>query len=100
MKYLQTFWTGPSGANKENLITMKAGWRSCEYHWMSWALSCLLANDMFSEIHLLTDLKGKEILADRLQLPYTTVSTDLEKRLDGGGPRRGARAGGGAGGGQ
>jgi len=82
MKYLQTFWTGPSGANKENLITMKAGWRSCEYHWMSWALSCLLAKDRFGEIHLVTDLKGKEILADRLQLPYTTISTDLEKRLD------------------
>ncbi|MFB9843514.1 DUF6734 family protein [Mucilaginibacter ginsenosidivorans] len=81
MKYLQTFWTGPSGTDKENLITMKAGWRSCEYHWMSWALSCLLAKDMFGDIHLVTDLKGKEILVDRLQLPYSTVSAELENRL-------------------
>jgi hypothetical protein len=83
MKILQTFWTGPPGNQNESLISMKAGWRlSCEYHWMSWALSCLLAKSAFGEINLVTDLKGKQILIDQLQLPYSSVSTSLEGALD------------------
>jgi len=82
MRNLQTFWTGPPNTNNENLVSMKAGWLSCEYHWMSWALSCLQAKDIFGEVNLVTDLKGKEILIDRLQLPYSTVSTELEGALD------------------
>ena len=82
MRILQTFWTGPINTNTENLVSMKAGWLSCEYHWMSWALSCLQAKAIFGEVNLVTDLKGKEILIDRLQLPYSTVSTELEGKLD------------------
>ncbi|MDB5140968.1 MAG: hypothetical protein JWR12_2884 [Mucilaginibacter sp.] len=83
MKFLHTLWTGPPMFAKDNnLIHMKAGWLSCEYHWMSWALSCLQAKDVFGEINLVTDLKGSEILIERLRLPYATVSTALEKTLD------------------
>jgi len=82
MRILQTFWTSPSNTNTENLVSMKAGWLSCEYHWMSWALSCLQAKAIFGEVNLVTDLKGKGILIDRLQLPYSTVSTELEGILD------------------
>ncbi|MDB5089610.1 MAG: hypothetical protein JWR09_3604 [Mucilaginibacter sp.] len=82
MRILQTFWTGPSNTNNENLVSMKAGWLSCEYHWMSWALSCLQAKAIFGEVNLVTDLKGKEILIDRLQLPYSSGSTELEGTLD------------------
>jgi len=79
MRFLQTFWTGTSA---ENPIGIKAGWLSSEYHWMSWALSCLQAKNIFGEINLVTDKKGKEVLIDQLQLPYTTVSIDLEQKLD------------------
>lgn len=82
MKILQTFWTGPAGINKGNLLSIKAGWLSCEYHWMSWALSCLQAKSTFGSINLITDKAGEEILVDLLQLPYTTVSTALEGTLD------------------
>ncbi|MDR3696182.1 DUF6734 family protein, partial [Mucilaginibacter sp.] len=82
MKFLQSLWTGPSGSSDVNLLNLKAGWQSCEFHWMSWALSCLNAKNNLGEVHLITDLKGKEILIDQLQLPYATVSADLEKRLD------------------
>ena len=82
MKFLQSLWTGPSGSSDVNPVSLKAGWQSCEFHWMSWALSCLNAKNNLGEVHLITDLKGKEILIDQLQLPYATVSTDLEKRLD------------------
>lgn len=82
MKILQTFWTGPTDVNKENLLSMKAGWLSCEYHWMSWALSCLQAKSVFGSVNLVTDKAGKELLVDLLQLPYTNVSTALEGTLN------------------
>ncbi len=82
MKFIHTFWTGPSQTDKHDLISLKAGWLSCEYHWMSWALSCLQAKEILGSITLVTDLKGKEILIDKLKLPYDQVSTALEFRLD------------------
>ena len=82
MKFLQTLWTGPSGSSDANPANIKAGWLSSEFHWMSWALSCLTAKNIFGEIHLETDAKGKEMLIDQLQLPYSTVSTGLEHQLD------------------
>lgn len=82
MKFIHTFWTGPSQLDKRDLISMKAGWLSCEYHWMSWALSCLQAKKILGPITLVTDLKGKEILIDKLKLPYDEVSTVLETKLD------------------
>lgn len=67
MKIIQTLWLDD--------ITMpfqtKAGWFSAEYHWMSWAFSCLQLKQFYNEVELITNAKGKEILIDKLQLPYT-----------------------------
>ncbi|MFA6247470.1 MAG: DUF6734 family protein [Mucilaginibacter sp.] len=82
MKFLQTFWTGPEDISKKKLLGLKAGWLSPEYHWMSWALSCLQAKSIFGSVNLVTDKAGKELLVDLLQLPYTTVSTALQGRLN------------------
>lgn len=80
MKIVQTFWTGSSSGAK--LSDMAGGWLSPEYHWMGWALSCLQANRFFDRVELVTDNWGKEVLIDRLELPYTSVSTALEGALD------------------
>ena len=79
MKIIQTFWSRPgmSGMPMNN----KAGWLSAEYHWMSWALSCLQAKKFYHEVELVTDQLGKEILIDRLQLPYTKVTTSLDTAM-------------------
>jgi hypothetical protein len=82
MKFLQTFWTGPEDISKKKLLGLKAGWLSPEYHWMSWALSCLQAKSIFGSVNLVTDKAGKELLVDLLQLPYTTVSTALQGTLN------------------
>ncbi|MBD1385947.1 hypothetical protein IDJ75_11705 [Mucilaginibacter rigui] len=82
MKVLQTFWTGPEEISKKKLLSLKAGWLSPEYHWMSWALSSLQAKSIFGSVNLVTDKAGKEILVDLLQLPYTNVSTALEGTLN------------------
>jgi len=85
MKIVQTFWSGqpvqdPPG--DKDLLYLKAGWLSPEYHWMSWALSCLQLKKLYGEVELVTDLRGKSILIDVLGLPYTKVSTELEGLLD------------------
>ena len=81
MKIIQTFWTGPTAPNG-NLLNIKGGWMAAEYHWMSWALSCLQLKKLYGEVELVTDELGKKILVDTLGLPYTHVSTVLEGKLN------------------
>ena len=82
MQVVQTFWSGPAVTNTDTVLGAKAGWLSCEYHWMSWALSCLQAKNVLGAVNLVTDNAGKEILIEQLQLPYATVSTGLQGKLD------------------
>ena len=71
MKITQTFWTGLNDGVTN--LNIKAGWRSAEYHWMSWALSCLTLRRQYERVELYTDELGKHILIDVLKLPYTKV---------------------------
>lgn len=67
MKVLQSCWFN-------NPKKMDAGWLSTEFHLMSWALSSLSIQKHYPNIELVTDNLGKEILIDKLQLPYSSVS--------------------------
>ncbi|MFD0794744.1 DUF6734 family protein [Mucilaginibacter litoreus] len=82
MNIVQTFWSGPTVTDRQTVLSNRGGWLSCEYNWMSWALSCLQAKDVFGAVNLVTDDIGKEILINKLQLPYATVSTPLQGILD------------------
>ncbi|GAB5527537.1 MAG: hypothetical protein Roseis2KO_54090 [Roseivirga sp.] len=83
MKFVQTFWTGTaSEADKASPLKLKAGWHTSEYHWMSWALSCLQLLKLYDQVELVTDRLGKQILIDTLGLPYTSVSLALEGELE------------------
>ena len=79
MKIVQTFWSGNRSVN--DYLQNKAGWLSPEYHWMAWALSVLQLKKFYPAVELVTDELGKYILIDLLQLPYTSVRTDLETAL-------------------
>lgn len=46
---------------------------------MSWALSCLQFRKFYDEVELVTDKKGKELLIDKLQLPYNHVIVELNQ---------------------
>lgn len=84
MKFVQTFWTG--AANEKVRLTplkLRAGWHTSEYHWMSWALSCLQLLKLYGQVELVTDKLGKEILVDMLGLPYTSVSLAQEDQIEG-----------------
>ncbi len=80
MKILHSFWSKPSieynDANNEKVF---GGWREEKYMYMSWALSCLQAKKLYGNIELVTDSHGAKLLIDRLKLPYTKVSVELDK---------------------
>ncbi|MEZ0612465.1 DUF6734 family protein [Fibrella sp. WM1] len=77
MKIVHTFWSC-NLATVEELLNHPAGWRESKFHYMSWALSCLLARRHYAEVELVTDEVGKELLVDRLKLPYTSVKVALD----------------------
>ncbi|MGI4762062.1 MAG: DUF6734 family protein [Janthinobacterium lividum] len=84
MKIVQSFWSGPkAAAGKKDALAIAAGWISPEYHWMSWALSCLQLTKYYDRVELVTDEPGRQVLIELLGLPYTSVSTALhESELD------------------
>ena len=45
---------------------------------MSWALSCLQLNKFYNNVELITDSRGKELLIDKLKLPYKNVRIELD----------------------
>ncbi len=81
MTFLHSFWT-----NKTNILDLKGGFPHAKFHLMSWALSSMQLRKFYDNLELYTDSFGKELLIDRLGLPYTAVHLDLEG-LDFGLPR-------------
>lgn len=47
------------------------------FFYQCWILTVLLAKRIFPEVHLVTDDEGKKILIDLLELPFDSVSLDL-----------------------
>ncbi len=85
MKIIQSFWTNPifnTGGVTSHLDRLAGGWLTHRSHLLSWALSCCLLRLHYESVELVTDTRGKEILIDKLQLPYTQVSCVLDS-LDG-----------------
>ena len=81
MKIVQSLWSKPS-FKTENLHLSdrnKGGWADERYNYFSWALSCLRFKQHYSEIELVTDKQGYELLVNKLQLPYTTVHVVLDE---------------------
>ncbi len=74
MKFVHTFWIG----NNKNALEASFGWCSAKYHLMSWALSCLQLNKFYNNVELITDSRGKELLIDKLKLPYKNVRIELD----------------------
>lgn len=79
MRIIQSFWTKPfldrKGTGEGN--RWNGGWPHRKLNYFSWALSCLSLRTYYEEVELVTDDKGKEILIDKMQLPYTKTTTTL-----------------------
>lgn len=81
MKIVQSLWTKPL-LKKENLHKLdrnNGGWQNRRYNYMSWALSCLQLKKIYGNVELITDAMGYDLLINKLQLPYTSVTVILDK---------------------
>jgi hypothetical protein len=70
MRIIQTLWL-PEG--KHTPLDHRCGWVSPEYHWMAWTLSVLQLRQHYDQVELYANAPAREVLIDRLQLPYTKV---------------------------
>lgn len=77
IKIVHSYWSTPFKGNNDYCLN-KSSWVHRGFNYMSWALSCLKLRDFYDEVELVTDLKGKALLIDTLELPYTSVKLDLE----------------------
>jgi hypothetical protein len=66
-----SFWSAPFEAYQHVV------WTSPRHHLLSWVLSFELARQHYPETVLVTDDRGKAVLADALRLPFRTVDTSL-----------------------
>jgi hypothetical protein len=80
MKIIQSYWSLPSlGSDKDIYGRSNGGFIDARFNYMSWALSCLTLKRFYKNVELITDKKGKELLIDTLNLPYTNVTVCLDE---------------------
>jgi len=84
MKIVQSFWTRPymRPGPDPTYSGLNAGWHHRIHNYYSWGLSCLQLRKFYDQVELVTDCLGKEILIDRMALPYTSVSVALNELAD------------------
>jgi hypothetical protein len=77
VKIVQSFWS-----HKFYDFKTREAYNICptvEHEIYSRALSCLLLSRFYNNLELVTDIKGKELLIDKLGLPYSNVTLELDK---------------------
>ncbi|WP_348745632.1 DUF6734 family protein [Tenacibaculum sp. 190524A05c] len=80
MKVIQSFWSKPSmNQSNDPNSRFKGGWLKQKYSFYSQALSCLTFKQFYNDVELYTDTKGKELLIDQLNLPYSKTHITLDK---------------------
>ncbi|TAL66622.1 MAG: hypothetical protein EPN88_08140 [Bacteroidetes bacterium] len=79
-KIVQTLWTKPVFEDESNEVQNRfhGGWLSKKYNYMAWTLSCLQFKKFYDNVELVTDKRGKQLLIDILNLPYTSVRVELD----------------------
>ena len=73
MKAVWSYWSRPMEAGKS------ISWGQSLHHFLAWGLSLRAARKHYSETLLVTDRKGKRLLIDKLGLPFSQVSTELDR---------------------
>lgn len=74
-KAVFSIWTKPDNGD---ILKSATNWYRPDFMLYSWVLAVNYARKWFDEVELVTDLHGKDILVDRMKLPFTSVRTDLE----------------------
>jgi hypothetical protein len=76
MRAVWSFWSAPFVAHYRH------SWARPVDHLLSWVISVKTATRHYPDAMLVTDSPGRRLLVDRLGLPFTAVSTELDA-LDG-----------------
>jgi hypothetical protein len=71
MKAVWSFWSKPFEVHR------RFNWPSERHHLFAWVLSVETARQHYPDTSLITDDAGARMLVDRLALPFTHVSTEL-----------------------
>jgi hypothetical protein len=71
LKAIWSFWSKPFEAHR------RFSWPSERHHLFAWVLSVETARQHYPDTSLITDDAGARMLVDRLGLPFTCVSTEL-----------------------
>ncbi|WP_298312863.1 DUF6734 family protein [uncultured Aquimarina sp.] len=80
IKIIQSFWSKPFlEQNYDESARFKAGWSSTNLFFYSALLSCLTFKKQYGNVVMYTDDYGNELLKEKLQIPYTSVNTKLER---------------------
>jgi len=73
MRAVWSFWSRPFHAYYGHI------WCKPLHHLLAWGLSLQAASRHYPDTVLITDRPGKRLLVDQLGLPFTQVSTELER---------------------
>lgn len=76
IRIIQSLWTWPTRTSGSRQLS--GSWYQKRYHFMSWAYSCLQFRKYYERVELYTDAWGKELLIDKLRLPYSAVHVVLD----------------------
>ena len=76
MRAVWSFWSRPFHAYYGNI------WCKPLHHLLAWGLSLQAASRHYPDTVLVTDRPGKALLVDQLGLPFSAVSTELERLRD------------------
>lgn len=68
MKIIQSFWTGNVSDTSKTY-----GWLSSKYHYLGWILSVNQLKKFYTQVELVTDSYGYDILIEKMNLPYSKV---------------------------
>ena len=80
---IQSFWSKPFFKENDDLnARFKGGWLSANFFFYSCLLSCLKFKQNYGEVTLYTDNLGKELLIDKLEIPYSKVNLELNELQD------------------
>ena len=83
MKVVQSFWSKPFFKENDDLnARFKGGWLNANFFYYSCMLSCLKFKQNYGEVTLYTDDLGKELLIDKLEIPYSKVHLELNVLQD------------------
>lgn len=80
---IQSFWSKPFFKENDDLNARhKGGWLNTNLFFYSCMLSCLKCKQHYEEVSLYTDDLGKELLINKLEIPYSKVHLELNELKD------------------